>query len=159
MTGYERRPSLGAYLPAEVAVTILGAAGPGLEQLAAALAGSPDEADRHLAGALRASLGHMREVRRQLVERRRALPSASDEGSSEVAAGAPPAGSSLPPWSPVDVVDLTTGEVAGQLGVCRRQVINLIAGGRGPLPATKRGGQWFVTQTALDDYLTFRRTG
>lgn len=158
MTGYERRPALGAYLEPGAVLAVLREFGAGLEQLAAGLSGSPDEADRQIAREIRTSLGRMREVRRQMVERRRPLPSGSAGGSAEVVEGVAAARSSHPPWSPVDAV-LSTGEVAGQLGVCRRQVTNLIGGGKGPLPATKRGGQWFVAQTDLDDYLNFRRTG
>lgn len=45
---------------------------------------------------------------------------------------------------------MTTNDAATALGISRRGVLMAIR--RGSLPATKRGRDWWITQTAIESY-------
>lgn len=143
-----RRAVLGAYVDAYAAVVILREVGPQLEAYAAALAVSPAEANRQMAREVQVALSRMREVARQLGERRRevaASATASVRGSAEAVGGGSSEESGLVGnW-------LSSGEVASRLRVSTRRVRQLCTAG--VLEAARSGGVWQVAQQSVDDYL------
>lgn len=137
------RAVLGAYVDAYAAVVILREVGPQLEAYASALAVSPVESNRQMAREVQVALSRMREVVRQLGERRREV-SASASGSAEAVRDGIRAES-------VVGAGLSSAEVASRLRVSSRRVRQLCTAG--VLEATLDSGGWRIAQQSVDDYL------
>lgn len=125
-----RRPPFLAVIEPEAAEVILREVGEQLEKYArqaCAFVGTP--AERRGRSVLRA-LAMLEESTRQWREARSAEPAAGAE----------------------DVVWLSTAQVARELRVTVRQVLNYIDGGAGPLPASRAGRPWRVRAGDLEDF-------
>ncbi|MFC6707536.1 helix-turn-helix domain-containing protein [Flexivirga alba] len=99
-----------------------------------------------MAREVRVALSRMREVARQLGDRRREVTVSacvSAGGNAEVV------GSGSSPDS--STVGLSSGEVASRLRVSTRRVRQLCTAGA--LEAIRVGGAWRITESSVDDYL------